>query len=71
MHHGNGQPLTGVPQGLGVAVGESSAAFLQTSLETTSVLFSHLACIYVVPEKGFFTFKLCMWICTFILSESN
>lgn len=41
------------PQGPGVAAGESPEAFRRPSLETISVLLSHLACIYMVPEKGF------------------
>lgn len=40
-------------QGLGGADAESSASFRGTSLETTSLLLSHLARIYMVPEKGF------------------
>lgn len=45
--------LTRVPQGLGAAGRESSASSTRAPLETISVLLSHLACIYVVPEKGF------------------
>lgn len=39
-------------EGLGVAGGESVASCMRAPLETSSVLLSHLACIYMGPEKG-------------------
>lgn len=42
------------PRGWGVAGGEASASSPRAPWGTTSVLLLHLACIYMVPEKGFF-----------------
>lgn len=39
-------------EGLGIADGESVASYVRAPLETSSVLLSHLACIYMGPEKG-------------------